>query len=78
MSIKFSKRKARENWAYENKLIENTTAIEKSIDSNDHPANRQTLQDYLESKQVELEAWRDNKLSVAMIRSSASINSQWE
>ena len=77
-TIKFSKKKARENRAYENKLIENITSIEKSIDANNDPVNRQTLIDYLDSKQDELEAWRDNKLSGVMIRSRASINSQWE
>ena len=74
-TVKFSKKIARENRAYENKLIENIATIEKSIDANDDANIKQTLIEYLDSKQEELETWRDNKLCGAMIRSRAIINS---
>ena len=61
-TIKFSKKIARENRIYKDKLIE------KSIDSNDDLTNKQVLSDYLDSKKEELETWRENKLGGAMIR----------
>ena len=77
-TIKFSKKKARESRAHENKLIESITTIERSIDANEDAVNKQTLSDYLDSKKEELETWRENEMSGAMIRSRAIINSQWE
>ena len=77
-TIKFSKKIARESRAYENKMIDSITTIEKSIDANADAANKQTLSDYLDSKKEELETWRENTMSGAMIRSRAKINSQWE
>ena len=77
-TIKFSKKQARENRIHENKLIESIETIEKSIDSNSDLTNRQVLSDYLDSKKEELEQWRETKLNGAMIRSRATINSQWE
>ena len=40
--------------------------------------NKQILSEYLDSKNEELETWRENKLSGAMIRSRAILNSQFE
>ena len=77
-TIKFSKKIARENRQHENKLIQSIEAIEKSIDSNDNLTNKQTLSDYLDSKKEELEKWREDKMSGAMARSRAILNSQWE
>ena len=77
-TIKFSKKIAREKRAYENKLVENISSIEKSIDANEDAGIKETLSQYLESKKDELEKWRDDKLCGAMIRSRAALNSQWE
>ena len=76
-TMKFSKKIARKSSAHENKLIESITAIERTIDANEDIANKQALTDYLDSKHEELETWRENKLSVAMICSRAILNSQW-
>ena len=77
-TIKFSKKIARENRLYESRLIENIETIEKSIDSIEDQINKELLSDYLDSKKEELEQWRENKLNGAMVRSRATINSQWE
>ena len=41
-TIKFSKKISRENRIYEDELIESTSSIEKSIDSNEDLTNKQT------------------------------------
>ena len=45
-TIKFSKKLARENRQYEEKLTKSIEAIEKSIDSNNDLTHKQTLSDY--------------------------------